>query len=261
MLPSGELEQIKNEIHSIITSYGLAKVGYAPMEGIPVLGSVSRLGRGMNHAISLLWEIPMQAAYERSKVDRYYECMVHARSLQDEVATSIADLIKDHGHHALPVTIAFPMDRELITGQISHKAVAYQAGLGWIGKSSLLITPEFGPRVRLCTVLTDVRLDQGAKPLNNHCGECTRCIDVCPIKAIKNNDPDHDPSDRAEVFDRMICHRREEQWLKRSPPKFCAQCVSTVHGENRMSAVLPAESTIFRNRHQNGNIPAAPVVP
>jgi epoxyqueuosine reductase len=70
--------------------------------------------------------------------------------------------------------------------QFPHKTAATRAGLGWIGKSSLLITPEYGPRVKLYTILTNAEFAK-AKPINdNKCGGCQQCVAVCPSKAIKN---------------------------------------------------------------------------
>ncbi len=68
---------------------------------------------------------------------------------------------------------------------ISHKAVARMAGLGWQGKSLLLINPEYGPRVRLVTILTDMPLTPDG-PVKNRCGACLECVQACPASAIKN---------------------------------------------------------------------------
>ncbi len=66
-----------------------------------------------------------------------------------------------------------------------YKAVAHLAGIGWIGKNRLLITPERGPRVALAAVLTDAPLPPTAdKPMENRCGTCTRCIDICPTRCF-----------------------------------------------------------------------------
>ena len=60
---------------------------------------------------------------------------------------------------------------------------AHLAGLGWIGKSCLLVTPEAGPRVRWTTVLTDAPLKAGT-PMEMRCGDCHECVDICPVKAF-----------------------------------------------------------------------------
>ena len=67
---------------------------------------------------------------------------------------------------------------------MSQKAVAVLAGLGWIGKSSLLVTPADGPRVRLATLFTDapIKVDQAFS--ENRCHECRICEIACPADAI-----------------------------------------------------------------------------
>lgn len=69
------------------------------------------------------------------------------------------------------------------TGVLSDHAVAERAGIGWIGKNSLLITPEFGSYVYLGELLTNIEFPID-EPMENLCGECTKCIDACPSNAI-----------------------------------------------------------------------------
>lgn len=72
-------------------------------------------------------------------------------------------------------------DRETLMGPFSEKRAAVRAGLGWIGKSSLLVTPGHGPRVRLFTVLLDIELPGPVRvtpPAG--CGSCRQCVDACP---------------------------------------------------------------------------------
>ena len=66
----------------------------------------------------------------------------------------------------------------------SRKTWQKMAGLGWQGKNLLLITPQYGSRVRLVTVLTDAPLIVDG-PVKNRCGKCMLCRDACPAGAIK----------------------------------------------------------------------------
>lgn len=67
---------------------------------------------------------------------------------------------------------------------ISHKMVATRAGLGWIGKTDLLISKEFGPRVRLVTILLDQDPGCTARPIErSRCGNCDICVIKCPARA------------------------------------------------------------------------------
>ena len=63
---------------------------------------------------------------------------------------------------------------------VSHRAVAEAAGLGWRGRHGLIVTPEFGPALRLATVFIPQRVDSPARRLSN-CDGCTACLDSCPI--------------------------------------------------------------------------------
>jgi epoxyqueuosine reductase len=69
------------------------------------------------------------------------------------------------------------------TGPIQEKAWAQQAGLGWIGKHSNLITRDYGSWVFLGEVLTNLDLPAD-RPHTEHCGTCTRCMEACPTQAI-----------------------------------------------------------------------------
>jgi epoxyqueuosine reductase QueG len=71
--------------------------------------------------------------------------------------------------------------------RVSQKVFAYLAGLGWIGKSSLLITNEYGPRVRLCTIFTQGDLEVTSRSRVGECGECLACAKACPAGAINKN--------------------------------------------------------------------------
>lgn len=69
------------------------------------------------------------------------------------------------------------------TGPVSERAFAAQAGLGWIGKHSLLINREEGSWMWLGEVITRAELAPDA-PATDHCGKCRRCVDACPTGAI-----------------------------------------------------------------------------
>jgi epoxyqueuosine reductase QueG len=70
----------------------------------------------------------------------------------------------------------------------THKIAATSAGMGWIGRNGLLISPEHGPRLSLATVLTDAPLKAGTPIEFCLCGDCRMCIDYCPSGAITGKD-------------------------------------------------------------------------
>jgi epoxyqueuosine reductase len=70
------------------------------------------------------------------------------------------------------------------TAPIMDKAWAARAGLGWIGKSSNLITKDYGSWVFLGEILLNIELDYDSETVPDHCGSCTACLDACPTGAI-----------------------------------------------------------------------------
>lgn len=102
----------------------------------------------------------------------------------DLISSRIGSLLQKEGHKALPIPASERYDDKELFAVFSHKLAANMAGLGWIGKSCLLITPEAGPRVRWTTILTEAPLNPTGEPLEDGCGECTDCVDTCPVSAF-----------------------------------------------------------------------------
>jgi len=65
-----------------------------------------------------------------------------------------------------------------------EREAARLAGLGFIGKSTMLIVPGYGPRILLGVLLVDLPFTSSARPLANRCGSCTRCLEACPNRAF-----------------------------------------------------------------------------
>ncbi len=71
------------------------------------------------------------------------------------------------------------------TAPLLEKQLAHEAGLGWIGRQSLLITPQHGSYILLGVLLLNCEVDSFDSPLTTHgCGECHRCVENCPTQAI-----------------------------------------------------------------------------
>lgn len=89
---------------------------------------------------------------------------------------------------------------------LPHKTVALLAGLGWIGKHNLLVTPEYGSAICMCTILTDAPLKTVLNSLSdNQCGSCNICENICQVKAIKGNTWESNIS-RDEMVDVYKCN-------------------------------------------------------
>jgi len=137
-------------------------------------------------AVSIGLKLPA-AAFEQI-VDRptpiYKSVYQTANSILDQIAFRTAMVLQNDGFLSLPIPASQVLDKKNWYGAISHKAVARMAGLGWQGKNLLVITPQYGSRIRLVTVLTKAPLDVDG-PIKNRCGKCMMCQDACPAGAIK----------------------------------------------------------------------------
>ncbi|MFD9626524.1 tRNA epoxyqueuosine(34) reductase QueG [Peribacillus muralis] len=69
------------------------------------------------------------------------------------------------------------------TGELSDRAVAERAGIGWSAKNSMIITPEFGSYVYLGDMITNLPFEPD-QPMEDQCGTCNKCVDVCPTGAL-----------------------------------------------------------------------------
>jgi len=142
------------------------------------------------------------------------------------LAYDVARWLAGQSFKALPVPASTPYNLEKLEGIFSHKLAARLAGLGWIGKSCLLLNERFGPRVRFVSVLTDAPLETGST-LDRKCGRCHVCVDACPVGAFTG--VEFQATDRREIrFDAFKCseYRREHP---------CGRCVSSCPmGSNRI---------------------------
>ncbi len=74
------------------------------------------------------------------------------------------------------------------TGPVLERDFAAEAGVGWQGKSTMLLHPQLGTWYFLAELLTTLTLEPDA-PVRHRCGTCTRCLDACPTGAIRRDQP------------------------------------------------------------------------
>ena len=163
----------------------------------------------------------------------------------DELVTAGAAFLQDRGHHAVANTRAQVGDygadcRTLLP----HKTVATCTGLGWIGKSSLLITKQYGSMVRLSSILTDAPLAAAQPITESVCGNCTACQTACPAGAIYGTA--WNPTiPRDALFDYQRCQKEAQSRSMRGfgqNTALCGKCIEACPYTKR-----------FLNEEQGGN--------
>ncbi len=175
-------------------------------------------------AISLAFRLsdPIIEELEDRPTLLYYHHYKQANYFLDRLALILSSHIQNEGWRTIPIPASQTIDWERQLGHLSHKKVAQRAGLGWIGRSNLLVTPQYGARVRLVTILTDMPLPPDS-PSAGSCGSCRDCLSTCPVGAIKENQED---------FDHIKCFEKLRQFRKFGyvGQYICGLCVKACKG-------------------------------
>lgn len=148
-------------------------------------------------------------------------------ALLDDIAIRATNLLQLNGAQAVPIPASQILDSEKWFSYISHKAVAIAAGTGWQGKSLLIVNPDFGPRIRLTTVLTNADLEPDS-PIKNRCGKCNLCKEHCPAGAILGVNTDGHYSTRSEAVNLEKCVHQVRDVFGELPniaPLICGICI------------------------------------
>jgi epoxyqueuosine reductase QueG len=159
---------------------------------------------------------------EHQPTPLYFHHYQRVNILLDTIGLMVTSAIQDHGYQAIPIPASQIVDWKTQKGHLSHKHMAQAAGLGWIGRNNLLVNEQFGSRVRLVTVLTDIPLVASA-PAMRDCGSCLDCLSVCPAGAIKV---------RQEEFDHLKCYEQLRTFSKtlHFSHNICGVCVKACRG-------------------------------
>ena len=135
----------------------------------------------------------------------YYHAYNAMNKQLNEIVLAGERFLQEQGYHAHAQTT----DRVTGTADnitpLPHKTVAARAGLGWIGKSCLLVTPQYGSAVRLSSIITDAPRPCSRPVLESRCGTCRRCVDFCPAGALKGT-LWKAGMPRPELFDWKLCY-------------------------------------------------------
>jgi len=218
-------ETQRNDLEAFIRSSGVDTFGYTHVPPELVFE-----GKAVLHANAIVLVMEMDKQRMDTSPSPESAVMVHETYNQLGIATNeIARHLRTLGYSA---QAGHPLG-----GLTLYPPLAQAAGLGWQGMHGLLITPEFGPRVRLAAVFTSIEdLPQGAGRehawIEDLCRECVKCVRQCPPDAIRTEPVRHEsgrvtwiePDRCLPYFVRnngcSICikvcpfHQRDYGWLK-----------------------------------------------
>lgn len=140
------------------------------------------------------------------------------------IASEISSYLNQKNQKSLPIAVSERTDEENGIPTVSHKMIARIAGLGWIGKNCLLVTPEHGPRVRFVTILTNAPLTTINNPVEQRCNDCMECVIACPVKAIKGHNYIEN-EERETRFDFKKCNSYFEKMKLNKKFAVCGLCL------------------------------------
>jgi len=167
-----------------IKEWGASKAAFAEIgDHLPIYF------KNLRYAISIVVRLSDAIINEidEAPTHTYFHHYRTVNSLIDNITLRTTLLIQEWGFlaAAIPASQTVKSAEDIYSGVFQHKTAARMSGLGWIGKNGLLITPEYGPRVRLGTVVTNMALPVENKILERDCKDCDLCKKMCPAMAIQ----------------------------------------------------------------------------
>ncbi len=206
--------------------HGLSAIGVADLDALRLREPAAMASAPPEFPRGIAFGIRLPDAVIDQLEDRptplYFHVYRQANYSLDRVAVSLALELQRAGYRALPVPASQVIDPGGLRGLVSHRLIAYSAGLGWIGRSRLLVSPRYGARMRYACVLTNAPYPPG-EPMDDRCGDCRNCIDACPAGATKESSRD---------FDLSACHEKLSGFRKLPfiGQHICGICVKVCRG-------------------------------
>ncbi len=215
-----------SELKEFVLREGAVLFGVAEISPVEQRMNLSpQVLRGLNRAVSVGFHLSDRVLEDivDGPTKLYFFHYQRVNMLLDSLGLKIANFIQERDFEALPIPASQILDWEKQIAHLSHKHVARQAGLGWIGRNNLLVAPKYGARVRLITVLTNMPLSVD-RPLSRDCQNCGACISSCPSQSIKENPQD---------FDHVGCYQQIRKLIKAAgiSQNICGLCIKACRGK------------------------------
>jgi epoxyqueuosine reductase QueG len=154
-----------------------APEGFHPTDVMKSTGSVITFAR------KFIMGILDELAPGRQRLSYKHHMFAHKNTYNTFTGYDIARFLEKRGFKAFVIQPTTPYYAQEFRGVMSHRHAAIRAGLGVFGKNNLVLTREFGPRQRFCTVLTDADLVPDPLIEEDLCMGCNTCREGCPVQA------------------------------------------------------------------------------
>jgi len=179
--------KLSDDVKHLATSLGADLVGIAPgkaFENAPAGHRPKDILKGARSVVVIAVALP-NAAIESAPSREYSASYMSANNELNRIAFRLAKFLEEKGHRAVQVPASPPYDLKRMRGDLSHRHAGELAGLGAFGKNSLLLSPKYGARMRLVSVISDADLTPDKKLEIDFCSKCDICIRACPAKALE----------------------------------------------------------------------------
>jgi epoxyqueuosine reductase len=217
---------LSDEITEFLRFHNAHLIGFADLANLPAAPRCN-MPRAVSFAFAMEPEIV--AGIKDGPTAAYYAEYRTANVFLGELSRATADLIREHGFSAVSSAATDEgIDPKTYSTELPHKTVATLAGLGWIGKSALLVNEQFGSAIRLNRVLTDAPLPTAAPITESRCGDCRACVEACPARAATGVKWSPDKR-RDDIFDVFACRRTARETAKQKTgitDTFCGICIA-----------------------------------
>lgn len=230
-----ETQIFTNELKKFILNNGASIVGIADLAVLNDYKHETEVPRGFSRAISIGFRLSDEIINRITKgpTKAYAELYRKTNNELNKLATQTEKQLEKNGFNTLRVPASQRVNHQKLYGKFPHKTAAILSGLGWIGKSALLISYEHGPRVRFATILTNAPLIADKAQETSNCGSCKICVDACPPKAITGElwffgDP------RSKIFNAHTCLKHLKIQEKKVGETICGICIAVCpHGKKK----------------------------
>ena len=188
-------------LEKYLKNLGVSKVGFADVDGL------AKDFIDLPTGISLVLKLPVKAMQlvKDEDYEAYWKCFHKQIDILTEISLKGEAYIKNLGYDAFALTMKRnECDMKKLLSILPYKTIATKSGLGWIGRSALFVTEEYGSAVALGGILTNMPLKHGKPITDSACDECTNCQDACPVNAI-NPQKWNDRLKRKDIIDIEVC--------------------------------------------------------